>query len=118
MPNIKEIKDKVKSLDEGSKFLGSWEINELPMILWEDEEIEKIAQGNYNNRTGIIVATNKRILFLHKGLLNLQSEDFAYNKITSIELHLGIMFGTIIIYCAGNKANIKSILSDIFKFTF
>ena len=109
MPTIEQVKAKVKNLDGGSQFLGKWEINELPNILWEDEDIIRLASGVYNNGMGIVVATNKRILFLNKGVFNTQIEDFSYNKISSIQCNKGVLMGSLIIYSAGNKAVIDSL---------
>lgn len=110
MPTLEQVKEKVRNLDGGSQFIGKWEINELPNILWEDEDIIRLASGNYNNGMGIVVATNKRIIFLNKGILNTQIEDFAYNKISSIQCNKGLCLGSLVIYSAGNKAVIDSLI--------
>lgn len=108
MPTLEQVREKVKNLDGCSRFLGKWEINELPKILWEDEDILRLSDGVYNQGLGIVVATNKRILFLNKGILSSQIEDFAYNKISSIQCNKGIALASLVIYTAGNKAVIDS----------
>lgn len=97
-------------------FLVRKEVKELPHILWEDEIIEKIIQGYYNGGTGILVATNKRLIFIDKGLLyGLKVEDFAYDKITSIQYKTGLILGEITIYASGNNAVIQNIQKGIVK---
>jgi hypothetical protein len=86
MPTLEDIKKQVSSLDGTSMLLGRKEIKELPSILWEDECVEQIIQGTYNNGNGILVATNKRLVFVDKGIIfGLKVEDFPYDKITSIQ---------------------------------
>lgn len=86
MPTLEDIKKQINRLDGASKLLGFKEIKALPDILWDDENIERIVQGMYNNGLGILCATNKRLLFVDKGLLyGLTVEDFPYDKITSIQ---------------------------------
>ncbi len=108
MPTKEQVLTKVKNLNGASRFLGRWEINELPKLLWEDEEIMRLSDGSYNSGIGIVVATNRRIIFINKGLLSCQVEDFAYNKISSIQCNQGIMLGTLVIYAAGNRACIDN----------
>ena len=57
MPTLEEIKKQIQSLDAASLLLSMKEIKELPSILWEDEKVEKITSGMYNNGNGILVAT-------------------------------------------------------------
>ena len=111
MPTLQEVKDQIKRLDGVSQFLGRREVKELPNILWEDELIENIVQGLYNNGNGILVATNKRLVFVDKGMLGgLRVEDFPYDKISSIQYQTGLMFGKITIFTSGNKAEITQVL--------
>lgn len=71
--------------------------------------VKKACSGAYKLDIGLLVATNKRVIFISKTLFSLKVEDFAYDKITSIEYSTGMIFGDIIIYAAGNKAKIKDI---------
>ncbi|MDD3013651.1 MAG: restriction endonuclease [Candidatus Gastranaerophilales bacterium] len=89
-----EIKKQIKSLLDSSDefFLSKWEleINELPKVLCEEEKIEKVMKGSYsNNQMGILIATDKRLLYLKKnkfqtGNIVLDFKDFIYEKIISI----------------------------------
>lgn len=111
MPTLEEVKNQILHLDGASKFLAYKEIKELPNILWEDEIIEKIVQGLYETKQGVLVATNKRLIFVDKGLIyGLHVEDFPYNKITSIQYKTGLILGEIAIFAAGNRADIRNIV--------
>ena len=110
MPTLEEIKIQIKCLDGVSRLLGRREIRELPNILWDDEIVEQIVQCLYENGQGILVATNKRLLFVDKGLIyGLRIEDFPYDKITSIQYETGLIFGKIKIFASGNKADIEQV---------
>ncbi len=90
-------------------FLNRKEVKELPHILWEDETVEKIAQGFYKGGTGILVASNKRLIFIDKGMLyGLTVEDFPYDKINSIQYKTGLALGNITIFASGNNAVIDN----------
>lgn len=56
MPTLEEIQKQIGSLDGASRLLAFKEIKELPKILWEDERVEQIIQGMYNNGNGVLVA--------------------------------------------------------------
>ena len=111
MPTLEEIKLQIKNLDGVEIILGRKEIKELPNILWSDEVVENVIQGTYNNGNGILVATNKRLVFVDKGLVfGLKVEDFPYDKVSSIQYETGLVFGSLTIFTTGNKAIITNVL--------
>lgn len=109
---LNEIKKQIQELKLSniSIYLGRKEINELPQILAESETIDNIAQGTYNNGQGILVSTNRRLVFVDKGLLyGLKVEDFPLDKITSIQYETGLLLGEIKIHTSGNIAKIDNV---------
>ncbi|RXA19922.1 hypothetical protein EQO05_07175 [Methanosarcina sp. MSH10X1] len=116
MPTLEEVKDQISHLDTTSKLFGHKEIKELPNILWEDERIEKLVQGLYEKKNGILVATNKRLIFIDKGLIyGLRVEDFPYDKVSSIQYKTGLIFGELTIFASGNKADIQQVDKKIVR---
>ena len=110
MPTYEEIKTQVSNLSGAAKFLASKELKALPGILWHDENVEMIVQGLYGKGFGILVATNKRVIFVDKGLLfGLRVEDFPYDKISSIQYETGLIYGTMTIFTSGNRALIERV---------
>lgn len=103
------IQQAIKQIDGVNKFMSRKEIKELPNILWENELPEALATGMYGNHKGIVVATDRRAIFIDKGLISLTVEDFPYERISSIEYHTGMLLGSITIYTSGNKAEIKQV---------
>lgn len=109
---LEEIKATIQNLklDNVSSFFGRKEIKELPNILAANETIDNIVQGTYNKGQGILVSTNRRLIFIDKGLLyGLKVEDFPLDKISSIQYETGILFGKIKIHTSGNISLIEDI---------
>lgn len=109
---LNEIKKQIQELKLSniSNYLGRKEINELPQILAESETIDNIAQGTFNNGQGILVSTNRRLVFVDKGLLyGLKVEDFPLDKITTIQYETGLLLGEIKIHTSGNIAKIDNV---------
>lgn len=101
-------------LDGISKFFGRKEINELPKILLDDEELYDIVQGAYSGKMGILIATNYRLIFIDKGFMfGLKVEDFPYDKISSIQYETGLIQGKIIIMASGNRAVIDNVVKNL-----
>ena len=107
--SIKEAVRYIDGINKGS-FGSKREIKELPKILWEDELPEQIVTGYYNDKSGLLVATDRRMIFLDKGFLGqLKVEDFWYDNISSMESTRGIVWGSITVYSSGNKAVIDKV---------
>jgi hypothetical protein len=109
---LEEIKTTIQDLklDNMSSFFGRKEINELPDILAADEQIDNIIQGMYNNGQGILVSTNRRLVFVDKGLLyGIKVEDFPLDKLTSIQYETGLLFGKVKLHTSGNIASIEQV---------
>lgn len=108
MPTLEQVKEQLSHISGVESLFGRKEIKELPNILWDDEVVEGMITGNYNSKLGALFATNKRLIFVDKGLLfGLKVEDFPYDKITSIQYETGILMGKITIFASGNKSELK-----------
>src|SRR6476619_2156053 len=84
------------------------ETKRLVEHLWEDEHVERMTQGTYGRGTGLLVQTDRRLLFLKEGMTK-QTEDFPLDKISSVQWSSGLVQGTITIFASGNKAEIKNV---------
>ncbi len=110
MPSADQIRAQMKEVGAYDKLLVFREIGYLPKILAPDERIEAALAGFYKNGNGLLVATQRRLLFVDKGLLwGVTQEEFPFSSVTSIEHTLGLVFGKVAIYCAGNRAEITLI---------
>ena len=103
-PDITTAKDKMRF-----KLGGGREVKKLPEHLWEGETVERMTAGRYGNGTGLIILTDRRLLFLKDGRLSKKSEDFPLGKVSSISWSSGIALGSITIFVSGTKAEIKNV---------
>ena len=116
MATLEQIQDKIKNMGGVSKLYARKEIKELPDILWENEQLEKIVQGYLGTHSGVLVATNSRVIFIDKRMLGgLHVEDFPYDKISSIQYNTGWVFGKITIFASGNKAIIEQVEKELVR---
>ena len=110
MPNIDEIKSQIKTLGGMDAYRGKREINELPNILAHNEPVLNIVQGYYSGGNGILVATDRRLVFIDKGMIyGLKVEDFPYDKLSSIQYETGMLLAKITIFTSGNQALIDNV---------
>jgi len=89
--------------------------NKAKEYLESGEEILKSIVGQYETkilgkdsvRTGICLATNKRMVFYAKKLTGYDMEIFPYSTISSIEMGKGIMGHKIVFFASGNRVSMK-----------
>ena len=117
MYTVDEIKDAIRALPleelQIKMVVDKSEIKELPNIIQDDETIKDIVPGFYDQGSGILVATNRRLIFVYKGLMwGLKVEDFPFDKISSIQYELGMLGGELEIFASGNEAKIKAVAKD------
>jgi hypothetical protein len=85
------------------------EVRNLESYLWEGETVERMVGGQYGKGTGLLVLTDRRLLFVVHGVMSQQSEDFPIERVASIQWSAGMIMGTITIFASGNKAEIKNV---------
>ncbi len=110
MPTLEEVQQQIAKIEGASRFIPRKEIKELPSVLGADECIEQLTPGFYNGGIGLLVATNRRLVFVDKGMLyGLRVEDFHYDRISSIQYKTGLLLGEITIFASGNRAEISQV---------
>ena len=80
-----------------------------------NEEVVAIVMGAYETeilgedsvRNGILIATNKRLVFYAKKLTGYELEDFPLSNISSIESGKNMMGHNISFFASGNKVKMK-----------
>ncbi len=68
-----------------------------------------MATGHYGKGLGLLVVTDRRLLFFIDGVMNKQTEDFAYTNINSIAWQSGMTQGTVVVSSGGTRAEIKNV---------
>lgn len=86
------------------------ELKHLPDVLAEREAVLNLAAGDYDGAQGLLVVTERRLVFFAKGMARTRQEDFPYSKVSSIQTGTSMMSGKLTIFVSGNKALIKNVL--------
>ncbi|GAA1984366.1 hypothetical protein GCM10009838_52810 [Catenulispora subtropica] len=91
------------------------EIKKLPEHLMPGETVTFMAAGHYSKAHGLIVLTDKRLLFLWHGFTGSQMVDFPLAAVSSVETKTGMANGTLTIYSAGKSSEIDHVLNGDLK---
>jgi len=95
---LSEIDAEISSLPSFFSALTEKEINALPNILKNDENIKGITSGIFEGNTWLLLCTTKRIVMLDKGLiLGSKQSEIPLHRINSISFEKGLAFGKIFI---------------------
>ena len=82
----------------------------MPEVLREGETVKGLTSGFMDGNTWLIVCTERRIIFLDKGMLyGLKQKDTPLEKINSIEHKIGMIFGKITIRDAATEITIDNL---------
>jgi len=92
-----------------TKFGGRRELKKLQDHVWPTETVERMVTGTYGGGMGLLVMTDKRLIFLKEGMLSSTLEDFPFDKISSIQWSSGMLSGKITIFLSGNKGEITNV---------
>lgn len=106
-PDIEAAKKRMRT-----KIGSNREIKKLSDHLWEGEQVELMTAGVYGQGSGLLVLTDRRLLFLKDGYLSKTTEDFPLDKVSSVQWSSVLLLGTITIFASNNKAEIKQVNKD------
>lgn len=77
------------------------DIRKLPEYLNGGETVLAMTGGLTGGNNGLLVATDRRAMFVSEGVINHSFEDFPYDRITTVTSSRGMVFGKIVIATAG-----------------
>jgi len=86
------------------------ELKKLPGLLLETEKVLNLARGTYDGKQGLVVLTDRRVMFMDEGAFRSRLEDFPYSKVSSIQSEKGMMHGKLTVFASGNKAEIRNVV--------
>lgn len=96
---IEELK---KELDLGVRVMPmNREVKEIASMIKSDEIIGTGTTTKYGNSMGVLVATNKRVIYVSKVLFNITIEEFYYNKISSVQYKNTLTSGELEMFFSG-----------------
>ncbi|WP_415327518.1 PH domain-containing protein [Chryseobacterium sp. MMS23-Vi53] len=107
---LDEIKDQIVALNARLSIFVNMEVNELEKILDKDERLIAIAEGKYlyNNQEGIVISTQKRVVFFDKKFFGgVDKNEFLLEKISSIDYDTGLLTSELKIRTAAGTAEFK-----------
>jgi|SRR5690625_342883 len=108
--NHQDVLDRFDEVSLTDLFGTKKEVKELPNVLRKDETIMYATSGFVDNNTWLITCTDKRIIFLDKGMIfGLKQVEIPIEKINSVSHSKGLMFGTITIHHGSAHMEIKQI---------
>jgi hypothetical protein len=105
----KELRRKVWQAGYTNSFWGWSAIAQLPALLEDDESIEKMVSGLYDGGHAVLVATNKRIIFMDKKVMSFKVEDIHYEMVSEVEHRMGIFTARLRLRCLSNNLEITSL---------
>lgn len=79
-------------------------------VLEADEVIEHAIQGTIDKAKGLLLATNRRLVFVNRGIFKTQSESFRYDKISSVQYQAGFLSTTIALLIDARTLKIDNVL--------
>lgn len=81
MLTFESIMEQLKAAGVDTFMLPKKELKALPEVLTEGETIRYLVQGMYSGGIGVLCATNKRLVFIDKGLFfGLKVEEFPLSQ--------------------------------------
>jgi hypothetical protein len=106
-PDVEAAKARMRST-----FGSRRELKKLDEYLWHDETVSRMASGALNGKLGLLIFTDRRLIFLFHGWVSQRNEDFPLDAITSISVKAGMAMATITVYSGGAKHEISSVPKD------
>lgn len=100
-PDIQAAMDRMVS-----KFGARRELKKLTEHLWHDEQVQQMTSGSYGGGLGLVILTDRRLMFIKEGIMNRTNEDFPLDKLSSAQWSSGLGLGKITVFASGNKAEI------------
>jgi len=114
-----ELKNEYKRIadDMGDdQFFTKKELNYLPEVLMEQEQVLGFTSGLMDANTWLITLTDKRIIFLDKGMIyGLKQSIVDLDKVNAVSGSTGLLLGTIIITDGANDRLIKNVWKKTVK---
>ncbi|MEI6481415.1 MAG: PH domain-containing protein [Candidatus Saccharibacteria bacterium] len=95
MVDKKIVLQQLARIGATTSFWGQPELNELPNILIDGEEIQHILNGYYHGGFATLCATNMRLLLIDKKVFFLNLEDIRYDMIAEVDYGHQFMGATI-----------------------
>ena len=113
MPTLAEINRQIDAYQHGFIFWTKKEIKALPEILDHGESVKALTSGFMNNNTWLAVCTERRIIFLNRGMFyGLRQVQVPIDRIQAIDHEFTIFFGSIRVWDGASAFTISMVLKS------
>lgn len=113
MPTLDQINQQISALPHKYIFYTRKEIRYLPKVMNEDERILALTSGFMNNHSWLAVCTNRRVLFLDRGMFfGLRQLQMNLDRIQAIDSSFGLAFGSIRVWDGASAMEIRLVLKS------
>lgn len=122
MPTEDAVIQQIKACPQGDTVLSVTDTEDLARLLDADESILAFLDGYYSDgekedyeEYGVLFATEKRLIYTHKGLLwGRHVEFFYYDRISSLQYTSGLVRGRLTIHLdGGRRAYLRNTGDDV-----
>lgn len=108
----KEIADEIGD----DRFFTMKELNHLPEVLLDGEQVVAFTSGIMDGNTWLIAVTDRRIVFLDKGMLwGLKQTSIDLSNVNAVSGETGMLFGKITIADGGQNYTITNVWKKTVK---
>lgn len=109
-PELKAEYDRIAAEIGDDQFFTKKELKHLPEVLADGEQVLAFTSGIMDGNTWLITLTDRRVIFLDKGLLyGLKQSSIELDKINAVSGKTGMLFGDILIQDGGNERKITNV---------
>jgi hypothetical protein len=113
MPTLQEVERQIAALPHTYIFYTRKEIRYLPKILGDHERILAVTSGYMNKHTWLCVCTDKRVIFLDRGMLwGLRQIQMNLDRIQAIDSSYTIFFGRIRVWDGASAIEVGLVLKS------
>ena len=93
-----------------SDITSKGEFRMLPDVLQVGETPKCIITGMYNNRSGMLVATDRRLVFLDKQMFGvMETETILYEALSAVQWSTGVLMGSVTLHAHGKSNKVTNV---------
>ncbi len=93
--HVKRIREELIKAGVTTYGLTKSESRYLPRVIHPDETIEAVVYGQHNSSSAMLVATDKRVIYLDKKPLVTILDEFPYETVAGVEFDVRTLFSTL-----------------------
>lgn len=109
MVTAREINHQLRACGARTNILSKGEARCLPTIIHPGETIRAFVYGSHPAGFGMMVATDRRLLYVNKVFFDTKIDEVMYASVAAVEYDLGIRYGKLKIYTRAKDFEFKYI---------